>query len=51
MDGAKVVTEMTLVDRIQRERRTDVHYLARTPKTLGDEYYNPAFLVRADINP
>jgi hypothetical protein len=27
-----------------------VHYIARTPKTLGDEYYNPAFLVRADIN-
>jgi hypothetical protein len=49
-DGAKVVTEMTLVDRIQRERRTEVHYLARAPKVLGDEYYNPAFLVRADIS-
>lgn len=51
VDGAKVVTEMTLIDRIQRERRTEVHYLARAPKTLGDEFYNPAFLVRADINP
>ena len=48
--GRTVVTEMILTDRIQRERRTEVHYLARTPKTLGDEYYNPAFLVRADIN-
>lgn len=47
--GRKVVTLMTLTDRIQRERRTEVHYLARTPKTLGDEFYNPAFLVRADI--
>jgi hypothetical protein len=47
--GRKVVTSMTLTDRIQRERRTEVHYLARTPKTLGDEFYNPAFLVRADI--
>jgi len=49
-DGRTVVTEMILTDRIQRERRTEVHYLGRTPKTLGDEYYNPAFLVRADIN-
>jgi len=48
--GRTVVTEMILTDRIQRERRTEVHYLARTPKTLGDEYYNPAFLVRADVN-
>ena len=49
VNGRRVVTLMTLSDRIQRERRTEVHYLARTPKTLGDEYYNPAFLVRADI--
>jgi len=48
--GRTVVTQMNLIDRIQRERRTEVHYLARTPKTLGDEYYNPAFLVRADVN-
>lgn len=50
VDGRTVVTHMILTDRIQRERRTEVHYLARTPKTLGDEYYNPAFLVRADVN-
>jgi len=50
VDGRTVVTQMNLIDRIQRDRRTEVHYLARTPKTLGDEYYNPAFLVRADVN-
>jgi len=50
VDGRTVVTQMNLTDRIQRDRRTEVHYLARTPKTLGDEYYNPAFLVRADVN-
>lgn len=49
VEGRKVVTQMVLTDRIQRERRTEVHYLARSPKTLGDEYYNPAFLVRAEI--
>jgi outer membrane lipoprotein-sorting protein len=49
VEGRKVVTMMVLTDRIQRERRTEVHYLARSQKALGDEYYNPAFLVRADI--
>jgi hypothetical protein len=50
VDGRRAVTQMILTDRIQKERRTEVHYLARVPKTLGDEYYNPAFLVRADVN-
>jgi hypothetical protein len=41
---------MTLVDRLQQDRRTEVHYLARSRKALSDEYYNPAFLVRADLD-
>jgi hypothetical protein len=49
MDGRRVVTTMILTDRIQKERRTELRYLARTKKTLPDEYYNPAFLVRAEI--
>jgi hypothetical protein len=49
MDGRRVVTTMILTDRIQKERRTELRYLARTRKTLPDEYYNPAFLVRAEI--
>jgi len=39
---------MTLTDHLQKERSTEVHYLSRTPKTLGDEWFNPAFLVRAE---
>ena len=39
---------MTLTDHLQKERRTEVHYLSRTAKTLGDEWFNPAFLVRAE---
>ena len=50
VDGRKMVTAMVLTDRLQRERVTEVHYLTRSAKTMGDEYYNPAFLVRADIN-
>ena len=49
MDGRKVVTMMKLTDRLQRERVTEVHYLSRVPKALPDEYYNPAFLIRSDI--
>ena len=47
--GRRVVSAMILIDRLQKDRQTEVHYLARTRKTLPDEYYNPAFLVRADI--
>lgn len=47
--GRRVVSTMILVDRLQKDRQTELHYLARTRKTLPDEYYNPAFLVRADI--
>jgi hypothetical protein len=50
VDGRRLVTEMTLVDRLQQDRRTEVHYLARSRKALSDEYYNPAFLVRADLD-
>ena len=50
VEGRRQVTTMVLTDRLQRERRTEVHYLSRSAKTLGDEYYNPAFLIRADID-
>ncbi|MBS1196320.1 MAG: hypothetical protein H6R18_105 [Proteobacteria bacterium] len=50
VDGRKLVTTMTLTDHLQKDRRTEVHYLSRSAKTLSDEYYNPAFLVRAEID-
>lgn len=48
VDGRRQVTTMTLTDHLQKERSTEVHYLSRTAKTLGDEWFNPAFLVRAE---
>jgi hypothetical protein len=48
VDGRRQVTTMTLTDHLQKERSTEVHYLSRTPKTLGDEWFNPAFLIRAE---
>jgi len=50
VNGKKLVTTMILVDLLQRERRTELNYLSRTRKSLPDEYYNPAFLVRAEID-
>ena len=49
MEGRKAVTAMVLTDRLQKDRITEVNYLSRNAKTLPDEYYNPAFLIRADI--
>jgi len=49
VEGRKLVTEMVLTDHLQRSRTTEVHYLSRSAKTLPDHYYNPAFLVSADI--
>jgi hypothetical protein len=47
--GRRTVIAMILVDRLQKDRRTELRYLERSRKTLPDEYYNPAFLVRAEI--
>lgn len=48
-DGQKQVTMMTLIDHLQKDRSTEVRYLSRSQKTLADEYFNPAFLVRSDL--
>lgn len=48
VDGRKQVTVMTLIDHLQKERTTEVHYLSRSDRTLSDDYFNPAFLVRTD---
>lgn len=51
LGGRRQVTAMILTDRIQHDRRTEIRYLERTPKALGPEFYNPAFLVRAAVEP
>jgi hypothetical protein len=46
IDGRLQVATMTLVDQIQTGRRTVIRYLARRPRSLPDEYFNPMFLTR-----
>ena len=46
VDGENLVTSMTLVDRIQRSRKTVIRYLSRTPRSIPDKVFNPMYLVR-----
>jgi hypothetical protein len=46
VDGRLQVAAMTLVDQIQANRTTVIRYLARRPRTLPDEFFNPMFLAR-----
>lgn len=48
-DGRRQVLRMTLIDRLQDQRSTEIRYVSAAPKALPDEYYNPAFLVRAGL--
>ncbi len=44
-----VVTGMTLVDRIRPGRRTEVDYRAMTPMAIPDKFFNPQYLLRAEV--
>jgi hypothetical protein len=46
IDGRPQVSAMTLVDLIQTSRSTMIRYLARRPRTLPDEFFNPMYLTR-----
>jgi Outer membrane lipoprotein-sorting protein len=48
IEGRRRVTAMRLLDRIRAGRETVIRYLARSARSLGDEYYNPMFLTRHD---
>jgi hypothetical protein len=45
-EGHLEVVSMTLLDRIQPQKKTVIEYQKRTPYQLAAKYYNPAFLVR-----
>lgn len=46
VDGRLQVSSMTLTDQIQVNRKTVITYLARRPRALPDEFFNPMFLAR-----
>jgi hypothetical protein len=47
--GHPLVSSMTLLDQIQTGRKTVIRYLARSGRTVPDEFYNPAFLTRGEL--
>jgi hypothetical protein len=50
LQGKTVVARMKLVDDIQTGRETVVRYLARKPRSVPEEYFNPMFLTRNGAN-
>nr|VFK52880.1 MAG: hypothetical protein BECKTUN1418F_GA0071002_10147 [Candidatus Kentron sp. TUN]VFK53441.1 MAG: hypothetical protein BECKTUN1418E_GA0071001_10167 [Candidatus Kentron sp. TUN]VFK59962.1 MAG: hypothetical protein BECKTUN1418D_GA0071000_11125 [Candidatus Kentron sp. TUN] len=46
LEERKLVETMTLIDEIQRQRKTVVRYLSRTPRKIPDKFYNPMYLVK-----
>ncbi|HEB63400.1 MAG TPA: outer membrane lipoprotein-sorting protein [Gammaproteobacteria bacterium] len=46
IDGEQQVGKMILKDEIQKNRRTEIEYIARAHHSLSDKYYNPTYLAR-----
>ncbi len=46
IDGRQQVSKMTLKDEIQKNRYTEIEYIARATHSLSDKYYNPNYLAR-----
>jgi len=50
IEGRPIVTQMKLADDIQTGRETVVRYVARKPRSIPEEYFNPMFLTRNGVN-
>ncbi len=53
-DGHEQVVATTLIDAIQKNRKTVIEYLKIQPRDIADKYFNPMFLVRntlEDLSP
>lgn len=46
LQGRRSVVSMILLDQINKNRETRVHYLAMQAKEIPDKFYNPAYLSR-----
>ncbi len=50
LDGRPAVVSMTLLDNIQKQKKTVINYLTIKPKSIADKYFNPMFLVRNTLD-
>ncbi len=49
-EDRRQITSMTLMDRIQTSQRTVIYYRSITERDIPDKFYNPAFLVRNNMD-
>ena len=50
LNGQPAVVGMTLLDRIRQGRRTEIRYLSMQAQAIPDEYFNPQYLLRAQVD-
>ncbi|MEN9490597.1 MAG: hypothetical protein RJA63_1046 [Pseudomonadota bacterium] len=49
IDGRRMVRDMVIFDQIEKSRETTVRYLSRKARQAPDEWFNPMYLTRAEI--
>lgn len=49
-NGRKAVIATTLIDRVQKQKKTVIEYLGTEPRSISDKYFNPAYLVRNTLD-
>ncbi len=50
IDGRAEVVSTTLIDKVQKHKKTVIEYLSAQPRNISDKYFNPAFLVRNTLD-
>jgi hypothetical protein len=50
LNGRPAVVRLTLLDRIRRDQRTEIRYLSMQAQAIPDRYFNPQYLLRAQVD-
>jgi len=49
LNGTEMITAMVMEDRIQKQKRTEIHYQSIEAIDVPDRYFNPAYLTRNHV--
>lgn len=49
IDGRRMVHDMVILDQIEKNRETTVRYLSRKTRSVPDDWFNPMYLTRAEL--
>ena len=50
IEGRRMVRDMIILDQIEKSRETTVRYIGRKTRKAPEEWFNPMFLTRAEID-